>query len=374
MTGLLAAAFRDLPAAIRPDARTLVEPTVPSPQEAGHRASARFCLHEDRHGHKIVGLYQQGSRVVVDTAGCPANVDLANEVALRLFADRALVPAKFYDHQSPVFQKNRFKYVTVRTSPSGEGTLRDAAIILSHTGVDPGAMRGWLGRAGLAELCAYESLLDKANGESITGRSIDHVSGPETFPYQLADEVFAIAPASFFQANHALAPALIQATTAFAEDGRTLLDLYGGFGAYSFHARRRFKEILVVDGNDTAIAALNRHAQKVGAAHVKGVADFCEHFLESALPAATAQRVTHVIANPSRTGMSPQVRQRLARATFPALIAVHYVSCSPVTFARDAADLIRAGQSLESVRPFDMFPHADHVEVLGVFRAAPRIK
>lgn len=371
VAAILAAALRELPAGIRPDAKTLVEKTVASPQETRHRASARFCLQEDRHGHKVVGLYRQGSRVVVDTDGCPANVELANEVVERLFAARALLPAKFYDHQNTAFQKNRLKYVTVRTSPSGRGTLADAAIILSHTGVDPGAIKGWLDRAGLAELCAYESLLAKANGDSITGRSIRHVSGPETFPYRLGDEVFEIAPAAFFQANHGLAPALIAATTAFAAKGRTLLDLYGGFGAYSFHARRLFKEILVVDGNEAAIAALNRHARKIGAGHVQGVADFCEHFLESALPAATAARVTHVIVNPSRSGMSASVRQRLSRATLPALEAIHYVSCSPATFARDAVELIRAGQALESVRPFDMFPHADHVEVLGIFRALP---
>lgn len=334
-----------------------------------HRASARFCLHEDRNGHKVVGLYQQGSRVVVDTAGCPANVALANEVVRRLFEDKGLVPARFYDHQDAIFQKDRLKFATIRTSPSGGGTIDDAAVIISHTGVDKGAMVGWLDRAGLSSLCVYESLLAKANGDSITGRSISHVSGPETFPYRLAGEVFAISPASFFQANHSLATALINAATAFAEDGDALLDLYGGFGAYSFHVRRRFKDIVVVDGNKAAIAAMSQHAKRIGASNMKGVADFCEHFLESALPAATAERVTHIIVNPSRTGMSQPVRRRLSREAFPSLRAVHYVSCSPATFARDAKDLLRAGLTLASLEPFDMFPHADHVEVLGIFRA-----
>jgi 23S rRNA (uracil1939-C5)-methyltransferase len=46
---------------------------------------------------------------------------------------------------------------------------------------------------------------------------------------------------------------------------------------------------------------------------------------------------------------------------------VIYVSCNPVTFARDAATLIRWGFTLAEVGIFDMFPHTAHVETLGVF-------
>src|SRR4051812_24002496 len=38
VAAILAAAWRNLPAAVRPDAKRLVAPTVPSPSETGHRA------------------------------------------------------------------------------------------------------------------------------------------------------------------------------------------------------------------------------------------------------------------------------------------------------------------------------------------------
>jgi 23S rRNA (uracil1939-C5)-methyltransferase len=50
---------------------------------------------------------------------------------------------------------------------------------------------------------------------------------------------------------------------------------------------------------------------------------------------------------------------------------IAYVSCDPVTFARDAAKLCDEGYRLESVTPYDMFPHTHHVEVLGWFRREP---
>ena len=66
-----------------------------------------------------------------------------------------------------------------------------------------------------------------------------------------------------------------------------------------------------------------------------------------------------------------------AGAVLPVLIAsqvqrIAYVSCHPVSFARDAAMLEKAGFTLARLKLFDMFPHTTHVETLGVFERAKR--
>ncbi len=67
------------------------------------------------------------------------------------------------------------------------------------------------------------------------------------------------------------------------------------------------------------------------------------------------------------------IRRGPVRAPFlPPLAAskverIAYVSCHPVSFARDAAMLGKFGFALSKVRVFDMFPHTTHVETLGVF-------
>ena len=45
-----------------------------------------------------------------------------------------------------------------------------------------------------------------------------------------------------------------------------------------------------------------------------------------------------------------------------------YVSCHPVTLARDLREFKNRGFELESVQPFDMFPQTDHVETLAILR------
>ena len=43
---------------------------------------------------------------------------------------------------------------------------------------------------------------------------------------------------------------------------------------------------------------------------------------------------------------------------------VVYVSCNPVTLARDLATLTKLGYKAEGFTPVDMFSHTEHVEAI----------
>jgi 23S rRNA (uracil1939-C5)-methyltransferase len=47
---------------------------------------------------------------------------------------------------------------------------------------------------------------------------------------------------------------------------------------------------------------------------------------------------------------------------------VIYVSCSPDSFAKEAAVLCEKGYILEKVIPVDQFMWAAHTEVVGIFK------
>ena len=68
-----------------------------------------------------------------------------------------------------------------------------------------------------------------------------------------------------------------------------------------------------------------------------------------------------VVLDPPRAGARGAIRGIVA--IVPSAIA--YVSCDPVTLARDLKELVAAGYRLESVQCFDMFPHTHHVESLA---------
>ena len=59
----------------------------------------------------------------------------------------------------------------------------------------------------------------------------------------------------------------------------------------------------------------------------------------------------------------------LAQALRP---VIAYVSCNPVTFARDAKMLVNAGYTLEWVQVVDQFRWSSHTELAARFTLNPK--
>ncbi len=75
-----------------------------------------------------------------------------------------------------------------------------------------------------------------------------------------------------------------------------------------------------------------------------------------------------IVLDPPRTGASQPVIEQLLRHAPQQIV---YVSCNPMTFARDVEPLVRSGRyRLESVRGLDMFPQTEHVELIASLCAA----
>jgi 23S rRNA (uracil1939-C5)-methyltransferase len=66
-----------------------------------------------------------------------------------------------------------------------------------------------------------------------------------------------------------------------------------------------------------------------------------------------------VILDPPRAGLDRRVVEYLKKVKPQQVI---YVSCDPSTLARDCKRLIEGGFTVESIQPFDLFPHTYHVE------------
>ena len=67
--------------------------------------------------------------------------------------------------------------------------------------------------------------------------------------------------------------------------------------------------------------------------------------------------------DPPREGSTPEF---LASVACMAPKRVVYVSCNPVTLARDLATLTKLGYKAEGFTPVDMFPHTEHIETVCV--------
>ena len=363
-----------------------VLPIAASPLNMAYRTSAKLCLHEERGLPPTVGLYYLGTKEVTPITSCPAQTTGINKLVATLFQHRRRLPAPFYNHKGRGFQRGKLKFLTVRAGPdSGPHGSESHALVVSHTGVPRRDLVSWLHHSGLGGVCAYESLLTPRDGQATIGRHKAHLSGPVHFPLRFGQHTFELPPTSFFQANHSLSPTLITLATQFEcqesaspktqqhKIGDLLLDLYGGFGAYTFTVMPRFHQAIIVDGNSDAIADATRMAASLKLGHISAVSAYCEDYMES-MPSDLASRVTHMIVNPPRGGLSRRATLALRDGAFSAARALNYVSCNPETLARDLELLTtpNLGQHndgldwrLVSVQAVDMFPQTEHVEVVA---------
>ena len=146
--------------------------------------------------------------------------------------------------------------------------------------------------------------------------------------------------------------------------GDRVLDLFCGIGNFTLPLARRGAFVLGLEGADDLVQRARANARRNGLERGARfeTADLYAQPLDSTVKTAF-EGVRKVLLDPPRTGagavLSPLAASRVE--------CIAYVSCHPVSFARDAAVLAKFGFALSKVRVFDMFPHTTHVETLGVF-------
>ena len=70
-----------------------------------------------------------------------------------------------------------------------------------------------------------------------------------------------------------------------------------------------------------------------------------------------------LVLDPSRTG-AMAILEQLPLTQFKTIL---YVSCDPVTLARDSAIILQAGFSIKKIGLMNMFPHTGHIETMALF-------
>lgn len=341
----------------------IIHPVVPSPAEFGYRTSSKLCLNEDELGRRSIGLYARGTKKVVDIPGCPIHHPAINKLIQRLFGPGQPVPAAFYQHSRKGFQPSRLKFVTIRYSPEADSF----GLILSHTGVPRADLEAWAQKLRMPHLSIYESLLNREDEDLVISRTVKYLAGDPIFTYVLDGRRYPLDPMAFFQANSSLVSTFIQHIVDGLA-GDELLDLYGGFGTYTMAAAASFKKIQLVEANPHATEAADKVARETGLTQVQCTAASVEDVLKRMLKASSSQKVTHIIVNPPRAGLSPQVLSALSHGGWERLQRLHYVSCNMETLQRDLQVLTRQGFEVESITPFDMFPQTEHIELVVKLR------
>lgn len=172
-------------------------------------------------------------------------------------------------------------------------------------------------------------------------------------------------PGAFLQATAEGEAALLQAIIRAIGPAKKIVDLFAGIGTFSLPLAER-SEVHAVESEAPMIAALDKAART--AEGLKRITTEVRDLFRRPLEADEFKGIDAVVIDPPRAGAEAQTAA-LARAQVP---VIAFVSCNPVTFARDAKVLVAAGYVLTSVQIIDQFRWSSHVELVARFALPSR--
>lgn len=283
-------------------------------------------------GGALIGFREAGSHRVVGMRECPI-------LAPELFA--LIAPL------SAMLKARKGKYAL------------DITLTLTDQGVDLG-IKG-LPLEGLAQT---EALLDFAREQKLARMTLDQGYGPEAMwepepvTVSLAGVPVGFPSGAFLQATADGEAVLASTVQEWLAGARTVADLFSGLGTFAFALAGETKVLAVEAAQDTHLnckAAAGRSQKPVHAMH--------RDLFRNPLQVDELNRFDAVLLDPPRAGAREQVKL-LAESTVE---RIAYISCNPISWARDAKMLIDSGYRLAHLKPVGQFRWSTHVELISLF-------
>ncbi len=176
--------------------------------------------------------------------------------------------------------------------------------------------------------------------------------------YRIHDRSFRVTAGSYYRANAALVPALVDAVVMLLapQPDEYILDLYSGVGVFGAFLAPRAKLVTVVESYPPAATDA-----EINLADLDNV-DVIEGTVEETLGELDG-RYDAAVIDPS-AALSEDALKGIMDLGITRLV---YVSGDSATLARDTKRLLKLGFRLVRAQPFDFAPQTYHIETAALF-------
>lgn len=268
-----------------------------------------------------LGLYQKHSKQVTPISECKLADKAINEIIKRL---------EEYSQNS----NNIFENIMIRSTNKGElmldatGKISKMHFLNHFEDID-------VVRVNQTNLTKKDSVCDEINGMT-----------------------FKISPTSFYQVNQFVTPKLYDLVVQPFKNKKikTALDLYCGTGTISLLVSPYVQKVIGIETVPSAIQDANENKQENNIQNVEFICGKVEENIEN------FKDIDAIIVDPPRAGLDQKTKMTILELE-PNLIV--YVSCDPVTLARDL-NILKEKYELSEITPVDMFPNTYHVECVSL--------
>ncbi len=301
----------------------------------------------------LIGYYEEGTHFIVDIDSCLVQLKQFDPVLRGFKKLLQREPLTIYNEEK---HYGKLRHFVLRGSENTGETLvvlvvKETAIVKSFAekilALDPERIIG-----------VVENINPKRTNV-IYGPRTRKVLGRPYYMEKVLGHSFRVSALSFFQVNVRQVTRLIEKMReVLREDYDTIIDAYAGVGLFALSMADRAKRVIGIEESTSSVKDAHENVSINNQFNV----EYFEGKVENILP--TLERPDLILLDPPRKGLEKEVIDFIIDKRPP---EVAYVSCNPVTLARDMRILVEY-YDIELMQPYDFFPHTHHVETLVILK------
>ncbi len=280
-----------------------------------------------------------------------------------------IVPSKQYNYRNKVtlhankkigyYQKKSYDIIAIANCLIADDKIND--LIKKLNKIDLNTINKIIIRASSKEtmLVVEGGVIDINFFKEVDTIIVDNklLKGKGYIIEEISNLKFIISPNSFFQVNYLGMINIYNQVLKYVDNNTNVLDLYCGTGTIGIYLANKVNHVLGIEINESAIndALLNKKINHLDNIEFK-LGDVGTILNNNNFKADC------IVVDPPRAGLDNITIKNIIKIKPPKLI---YVSCDPVTLARDL-NILSADYKIVEITPFDMFSNTYHVECVAL--------
>lgn len=331
-----------------------VYPIIGMEEPTHYRNKVHAVFDRDKKGNIISGVYEKNSHRVVNVDSCMIEDERADAIVLTV---RKLIK----DFKMKVFNEDTgyglFRHVLIRT---GHVSGQILVVLVLASPILP-AKNNFIKALRVAhpEITSIVLNVNDRKTSMVLGEREIVLYGKGYIEDTLCGLTYRISPKSFYQVNPIQTEKLYQTAVDYAglTGKEVVLDTYCGIGTIGMTAASKAKEVIGVELNKDAVKDAIANAKANGIKNVrfynKDAGDFIVGMAQQNV------KCDVIFMDPPRSGSTEKFLDCVAKLAPKRVV---YVSCDPVTLARDLKYITKKGYRVEKIQPVEMFCFTKHCE------------
>lgn len=319
-----------------------------------YRNKVHGVFGRDKKGTVFTGIYQQGTHNIIPVENCLIEDETASRILKTLSKLVQSFQLKVYDEDR---RTGLFRHALIRV---GHATGQILVVLVLSEPVFP-SKNNFISALLQAhpEITSIVLNVNQKRTNMILGDKNIVLYGKGYIEDRLCGLTFRISPQSFYQVNSRQTEVLYQKALEFAglTGKERVIDAYCGIGTIGMAASARAGEVIGVELNRAAVDDARANAKRNRIKNIRFVNDDAGKFMVKM--AGAHEKADVVLMDPPRSG-STETFIEAVRVLAPQRVV--YISCNPVTLARDLKVFSKKGYRAERIAPVDMFGFTEHVE------------